>query len=202
MPVVGSVFEKPLDDDVYGLQNALAIIVNGDTAPSALSQGKYIYLINHSTIRSGLYKIISAIASGDTIVSTDIETVPDGIINDLIEADGAKVDKIDIVNNLTTNDSTKVLSAAQGYALNSNIANKLKKLNFSGVDFNANLIKNLPVDGDAYAGVFLTNSNTRYVYIGNRFSETNGTLLCFNYADSKLYKCVLNNDTFNYYTIG
>lgn len=121
MPVVGSVFEKPLDDDVYGIQNALAIIVSGDTAPSALSPGKYIYLINHSTIRSGLYRIISAIASGDTIVSTDIEVPTDGIINDLIEADDAKVNKTDIVDNLTTNDSTKVLSAAQGYALNSNV---------------------------------------------------------------------------------
>lgn len=33
-----------------------------------------------------------------------------------------KVNKTDIVNNLTTNDANKVLSAAQGYALNNNIA--------------------------------------------------------------------------------
>ena len=32
-----------------------------------------------------------------------------------------KVSKTDIVNNLTTNDATKVLSAAQGYELNSKI---------------------------------------------------------------------------------
>lgn len=37
--------------------------------------------------------------------------------------DSDKVNKSDIVNNLTTNDSTKVLSAAQGYALNSKFAN-------------------------------------------------------------------------------
>ena len=35
----------------------------------------------------------------------------------------AVVSKSDIVDNLTTNDSTKVLSAAQGYSLNSNLAN-------------------------------------------------------------------------------
>lgn len=34
----------------------------------------------------------------------------------------AVIPKSDIVNNLTTNDSTKVLSAAQGYALNSKLA--------------------------------------------------------------------------------
>ena len=33
-----------------------------------------------------------------------------------------KINKSDIVNNLTTNDETKPLSAAQGYALNSKIA--------------------------------------------------------------------------------
>ena len=39
----------------------------------------------------------------------------------------------DLVNNLTTNDSTKALSAAQGYALNSNVISMIKKT-ISGVD--------------------------------------------------------------------
>lgn len=43
----------------------------------------------------------------------------------------AVVPKSDIVNDLTTNDSTKVLSAAQGYALNSKIANAVSTYTLS-----------------------------------------------------------------------
>lgn len=179
MPVIGSVFGKPLDDDVYGIQNALAIIVSGDTAPSALSQGKYIYLINHSTIRSGLYKIISAIASGDTIVSTDIEAVTDGIINGLVEADGTKVNKTDIVDNLTTNDSTKVLSAAQGYALNSKIVVVNKNVTL-GESFNSGQIKECILDisdlKQTYSEVYLMN------FAGVSGANYNSFQFCYGYS--------------------
>lgn len=40
----------------------------------------------------------------------------------------SKVDKTDIIDNLTTNDSTKALSAAQGYVLNSNITGEYESL--------------------------------------------------------------------------
>ena len=44
-----------------------------------------------------------------------------------------KINKSDIVNNLTTNDETKPLSAAQGYALNSKINNQLSDLYFATI---------------------------------------------------------------------
>ena len=63
------------------------------------------------------------------VLPIGVEKVSRQIINTnmtLIDtAVGGKVNVSDIVNNLTTNDPTKVLSAAQGYALNSNLSQKL-----------------------------------------------------------------------------
>ena len=59
------------------------------------------------------------------VLPIGVEKVSRQIINTnmtLIDtAVGGKVNVSDIVNNLTTNDPTKVLSAAQGYALNSKL---------------------------------------------------------------------------------
>ena len=53
----------------------------------------------------------------------------------------------DLVNNLTTNDATKALSAAQGYALNSNLANKagfsMENVSFDIYDYNTDTGKDV-----------------------------------------------------------
>ena len=66
-----------------GVQDALAIVVSGDTAPANIASGAYIFLKGHSTLASGGYHATAAISSGDTISSSNVAEDADGIANAL-----------------------------------------------------------------------------------------------------------------------
>lgn len=95
------------------LRSLTGIAEDGDTATHAISAGKYVIW------KGNPCKASSAISIGDTLSSSNLTPLTNGVCNDLADN---KVNKTDIVDNLTTNDATKVLSAAQGYALNSKFA--------------------------------------------------------------------------------
>ena len=66
-----------------GVQDALAIVVSGDTAPANIASGAYIFLKGHITLASGGYHATAAISSGDTISSSNVTADSDGIANAL-----------------------------------------------------------------------------------------------------------------------
>ena len=67
-----SVFQKPLDDDIQDVAECMAIVINGDTAPQAISSGQYLFIKNHST---------AAIASGGSVTSSNVAADANGIVN-------------------------------------------------------------------------------------------------------------------------
>ena len=91
----------------------------------------------------------------------------------------AVVPKSDIVDNLTTNDGTKVLSAAQGYALNGNLATKVTIVpNFPNAyyiaaDSFSALNKTTKSDIDTY--LKSTISSNYYTVFAPLFNMTDGT---------------------------
>ena len=75
----------------------------------------------------------------------------------------SKVNKTDIVNNLTTNDSTKVLSAAQGYALNLKIENITTKGSWTTITVDSNNTYTIPYDGVLYITCGTSDNNDGYL---------------------------------------
>jgi len=79
-----------LNSDIAKLQEGLAIIVTGDTAPVAVPVGGYAYLkTNTHGLADGLYKNTSSSAfpvSGGTADSTVFTAVPTGAVNDAVSA--------------------------------------------------------------------------------------------------------------------
>ena len=98
------------------IEESIAIVCNGNTAPKAIAAGQYLFIKNHSTLATGGYHATAAIASGDTLSSSNVTSDPDGIANAINGNIPA------VVNNLTSDSTTDALSAAQGKALNSNKA--------------------------------------------------------------------------------
>ena len=118
----------------------------------------------------------------------------------------------DLVNNLTTNDSTKALSAAQGYALNSNIANTTTYLATSYITANKGSITGGSIEknvktcqiGVIISGVTISNGVNLLTIAdgaGIRPSRTSYVSV-FNYDDGKPFNGSLylqTNGTMTYY---
>ena len=62
---------------------SIAIVVNGNTAPKAITSGQYLFIKNHSSLATGGYHAKSNIASGATISSSNVDPDPNGIANSL-----------------------------------------------------------------------------------------------------------------------
>jgi hypothetical protein len=77
---------KPSDFASVGIESGVAIVIDGDTAPQAISAGQFLYIKNHSTLANGAYHATTAIASAATITSNEVETDTDGVANSLSEA--------------------------------------------------------------------------------------------------------------------
>ena len=94
-------FPCPPDYEMKVTEDALALAVSGDTAPSGgLTAGKYIFLTGHSTLPDGGYHVKDTdIGAGETLSASNIEADGEGFANAL----NAKVSE-----------------------LNSNLANKIK----------------------------------------------------------------------------
>lgn len=111
------------------IEESIAIVCNGNTAPKAIAAGQYLFIKNHSTLATGGYHATDAIASGDTLSSSNVTSDPDGIANAINGNIPA------VVNNLTSDSTTDALSAAQGKALNDNIESIANNLNASKMRF-------------------------------------------------------------------
>lgn len=86
-----SVFQKPLDDDIQDVAEGMAIVINGDTAPQAISSGQYLFIKNHSTLATGGYHATAAITSGGSVTSSNVAADANGIVNAAYSALNGKI---------------------------------------------------------------------------------------------------------------
>ena len=95
----------------------LCIPVIGDSATQAITAKDYVVIVNSTipNITDGIYQVLNDIAVNAQIVETDLQSIGTiGIINALQES---KLDKTDVINNLTTATRGKALDASQGKVL-------------------------------------------------------------------------------------
>ena len=73
-----------LDAAANGIQDALAIVANGNTH-AAITSGQFVYVRNHSTLTEGLYVASSNIAANATLSSSNLTADSKGGLNSLSE---------------------------------------------------------------------------------------------------------------------
>ena len=96
-------------DDVNDVENALAIVVNGDTAPKAITKGQYLFIKNHSTLATGGYHATANISSGGSVSGSNVSADADGISNALnSNIAGMKIEKYE--GTLSTSSATNTFS--------------------------------------------------------------------------------------------
>ena len=93
-----SVFQKPLDDDIQDVAECMAIVINGDTAPQAISSGQYLFIKNHSTLATGGYHATAAIASGGSVTSSNVAADANGIVNAAYSSLNGKVTTVETIS--------------------------------------------------------------------------------------------------------
>lgn len=71
-----------LSSEVSSAEESMAIVVNGDTAPKAISKGQYLFIKNHSTLATGGYHATAAISSGQSVAGS-VAADSEGICNAL-----------------------------------------------------------------------------------------------------------------------
>ena len=88
-----------LDAAANGIQDAMAIVANGNTHV-AITSGQFVYVRNHSTLTEGLYVASSNIAANATLSSSNLTADSKGGLNALSEQIGNSNIKQDTVSDL------------------------------------------------------------------------------------------------------
>jgi len=73
-----------LDAAANGIEDALAIVANGNTH-AAITSGQFVYVRNHNTLTEGLYVASSNIAANATLSSSNLTADSKGGLNALSE---------------------------------------------------------------------------------------------------------------------
>lgn len=97
---------------ITDIEDAIAIVIDGDTATTGISEGQYLFIKNHSTLATGGYHATAAIAYGDTVSLSNVAADTDGIANTLAE----QMANIDISSNLTKYPTTTSVTDFTGNA--------------------------------------------------------------------------------------
>ena len=72
-----------IDGAVESKSEELAIVINCDTAPKAITSGQYLFIKNHTTLPTGGYHATANIANGAAVTSSNVAQDADGIANAL-----------------------------------------------------------------------------------------------------------------------
>ena len=82
---VGPVGSTSLQAQVDSAEQAMAYVVNGNTAPSGgIPSGKYVYVKNNTNgIATGMYITTAAISSGATVQASSLSACSEGAVNSL-----------------------------------------------------------------------------------------------------------------------
>ncbi len=71
----------PVKEELENTEATMAIVIDGDTAPKNITQGQYLFIKNHSTLATGAYHAISAIASGASVTNDNVTADTNGFTN-------------------------------------------------------------------------------------------------------------------------
>ena len=93
-----------LDAAANGIEDALAIVANGNTH-AAITSGQFVYVRNHNTLTEGLYVASSNIAANATLSSSNLAADSKGGLNALSEQIGNMIQMrtLHINDNVTVN---------------------------------------------------------------------------------------------------
>ena len=94
-----------IDSAVGGVQDALAIVCNGNTH-GAITSGQYVYVRAHDTLQEGLYTANSNIAANATLSSSNLTANSSGGLNALNEQIGTLASKNRILNTSVPNNGS------------------------------------------------------------------------------------------------
>lgn len=72
-----------IDEEAGMVDDGIAIVIDGNTAPRAISSGQYLLIKNHSTLATGGYHATANIANGESVTSSNVAVDSDGIANAL-----------------------------------------------------------------------------------------------------------------------
>lgn len=70
-----------IDKSAGMLEKGIAIVVDGDTAPLAISSGDYLFIKNHSSLATGGYHATANIANGAAVNSSNTAADSKGVTN-------------------------------------------------------------------------------------------------------------------------
>lgn len=85
-------------DEINALGDGLAIIANGNTH-AAIASGEFVFVRNHGSLATGLYKATTAIAANGALSSSNLTADSKGGLNSLSDQIGTK---IKVFSNFTT----------------------------------------------------------------------------------------------------
>ena len=104
-----------IDAEMRAIRDNIAIVVNGNTAPRAISAGQYLFIKNHSTLSAGGYHATANIANGAAITSSNVAADADGVVNGAFSALNSKI---------ATKSTTATLASGWSVGSNQNIIYK------------------------------------------------------------------------------
>ena len=84
-----------IDEHAGMMEKGSAIVIDGDTAPQAITSGQFLLIKNHTTLTSGSYHATTNIANGATISNSNVAIDSNGLSN-------ALKGEIDTLNSKTT----------------------------------------------------------------------------------------------------
>ena len=72
-----------IDEEAGMVDDGIAIVIDGNTVPRAISSGQYLLIKNHSTLATGGYHATANIVNGESVTSSNVAVDSDGIANAL-----------------------------------------------------------------------------------------------------------------------
>lgn len=143
-----------LDAAANGIEDALAIVANGNTH-AAITSGQFVYVRNHNTLTEGLYVASSNIAANATLSSSNLAADSKGGLNALSE-------QITTLNSKITDDNNFINTTHNINTQKMGISGKSITVTFQitlSSDINAwstfaSITKNRPI-GNIYATGFV-----------------------------------------------
>lgn len=174
-----------IDESAGMLEKGIAIVVNGDTAPRAISSGDYLFIKNHSTLATGGYHATANIANGAAVTSSNTASDDKGVANTI----NGNIDSL-------SSKTAKSVSWSQSVSITpTNPLYKMGNVCFLSLRFNTTatvaaweLIGTIPADCRPSNIVFMNiiKGGSGYLQIG---------------ADGKIYSSVALTNNTEYYIL-
>jgi hypothetical protein len=161
-------------DEINALGDGLAIIANGNTH-AAIAAGEFVFVRNHGSLATGLYKATTAIAANGALSSSNLAADSKGGLNSLSD----HITKITCTTKITCSSQSDFETKAN------TLAGTLSSGEITSVAF-------------GFPSGMIFNGTSAWGYI-NRYSTTRWNMILTSYDDSTyVVNIQYNNGTFKY----